>query len=81
METWLALVVVAVLVLIVWYVWRKDRGRERAEIEVPDDILEGSAVRSVSVSGGGRGSRSPDHDRHQSEPGDGGGGDSGGGGD
>ena len=80
METWLAmLLIVAAVTLIVWYAWRKDRRRERAEAELPDVEFDAPAARSV---GSGRGSRASDHDRHEGDAGDseGGGGDGGGGG-
>lgn len=76
METWLVmLLIVAAVTLIVWYAWRKDRCRERAEGEFPDVSFDAPAGRSV---GSGRGSRPADHDRHEGEASDGGGGDGGG---
>jgi hypothetical protein len=78
METWLAmLLIVTLLVLLVWYLRRKDRRGERAEFEAPEDIFDAPAVRVVG--GGGRGSRSADQDRNEGDAGDGGG--DGGGGD
>jgi hypothetical protein len=86
METWqvlLAVLLIATLVvLLVWYAQRKDRRRERAEIEVPEDIFDAPAGRggtaTATGSVGGRGSRISDQDRNEGDAGDGGGGDGGG---
>ncbi len=77
METWLAmLLIVTAVALLVAYARRKDRRRERAEVEVPEDIFDASAGRGGAPTGpvGGRGSRSSDQDRSEGDAGDGGGG-------
>jgi hypothetical protein len=72
MDTWLTiLLIVAVVAPLAWFATRRNRRRERAEFEAPEDIFDAPAGRSAASSS--RGSRSPDHDRQEGDAADGGG--------